>query len=82
MEPEMLKSQFGDFITFHGGLDTQHILPFGTVEEVRAEARRLIEILGNGGGYIFGPSQEFLPDISLENILAMYEVGREMRNTI
>jgi uroporphyrinogen decarboxylase len=77
MEPEMLKARFGDFITFHGGLDTQHVLPFGTVEEIRAEAKRLIEIFGRGGGYILAPSQEFLPDIPLENILAMYEVGRE-----
>jgi len=78
MEPEYLKAEFGDFITFHGGLDTQHTLPFGTVEEVRAEAKRLIEVFGTGGGYIFGPSQEFLPDIPLENIIAMYEVGREV----
>ncbi len=78
MEPEKLKAEFGGSITFHGGLDTQHILPFGTVEEVRAEARRLIDIFGRGGGYILAPSQEFLPDIPLENIIAMYEVGREM----
>jgi len=78
MEPEKLKADFGDFITFHGGLDTQHILPFGTVEEVRAEAKRLIEIFGRGGGFILAPSQEFLPDIPLENIIAMYEVGREI----
>lgn len=77
MDPDYLKSNFGDKITFHGGLDTQHILPFGTVQEVRDEAKRLIEIFGNGGGYILGPSQEFLPDISLDNIIAMYEVGRE-----
>lgn len=77
MEPEMLKAKFGDYITFHGGLDTQHLLPFGTVEEVRSETKRLIEIFGRGGGYILAPSQEFLPDIPLENILAMYEVGRE-----
>lgn len=75
MEPEKLKAEFGDSVTFHGGLDTQHILPFGTVEEVRAEAGRLIEIFGSGGGYILAPSQEFLPDIPLENILVMYEVG-------
>jgi uroporphyrinogen decarboxylase len=79
MEPEMLKANFGDHVTFHGGLDTQHILPFCTEQEVRAEAKRLIETFGRGGGYILGPSQEFLPDIPLENILAMYEVGREMR---
>jgi uroporphyrinogen decarboxylase len=77
MEPEMLKAKFGDYVTFHGGLDTQHVLPFGTVEEVRAEAKRLIEIFGRDGGYILAPSQEFLPDIPLDNILAMYEVGRE-----
>jgi len=73
MEPEMLKAKFGDFITFHGGIDTQHLLPFGSVEEVRKETKRLIEIFGTGGGYILCPSQEFLPDIPLENILAMYE---------
>jgi len=78
MEPEYLKANFGDHITFHGGLDTQHVLPFCTVEEVRAEAKRLIEIFAKGGGYILGPSQEFLPDIPLENIIAMYEVGKNM----
>jgi len=78
MEPEMLKADFGDYITFHGGLDTQYVLPFGTVEEVSAEAKRLVEIFGKGGGYIFGPSQEFLPDIPLENITAMYEIAREI----
>ena len=77
MEPELLKAEFGDSITFHGGLDTQQILPFGTVEEVRTEAEHLIQVFGRSGGYIFGPSQEFLPDIPLENILAMYEVGRQ-----
>lgn len=76
MEPEILKAQFGDAITFHGGVDTQRLLPFGTAEEVRAETKRLIEIFGCGGGYILAPSQEFLPDIPLENIIAMYEVGR------
>jgi uroporphyrinogen decarboxylase len=75
MQPESLKTDFGDAITFHGGVDTQHLLPFGTVEEVRAETERLIEIFGRGGGYILGPSQEFLPDIPLENIKAIYEVG-------
>ena len=80
MEPENLKSKFGEFVTFHGSLDTQHILPFGTVDEVCAEARKLIEIFGENGGFIFGPSQEFLPDIPLENIIAMYEIGREFRH--
>ena len=79
MEPEKLKSSFGDKVTFHGGCDTQHLLPFGTVEEVRTESKKLIEIFGKGGGYIFGPSQEFLPDIPLDNILAMYEVGRKSK---
>lgn len=75
MKPEELKGEFGDAITFHGGVDTQHLLPFGTVEEVRAETERLIQIFGRGGGYILAPSQEFLPDIPLENITAIYEVG-------
>jgi uroporphyrinogen decarboxylase len=72
MEPEGLKRDFGDKLTFHGGIDTQWLLPSGTAEEVEKEARHFIEVLGKGGGYILYPSQEFQPDVPIENIEAMY----------
>jgi uroporphyrinogen decarboxylase len=72
MEPEKLKKDFGDKITFHGGIDTQWILPYGSPEEVLKESKYYIDTLGKDGGYILYPSQEFQADIPIENIEALY----------
>jgi len=73
MDPEKLKAEFGDKLTYCGMIDTQRLLPYGTVEECRAVARHRIKIIGKGGGYIFCPSHALQIDIPLENILAIYE---------
>ncbi len=73
MQPERLKADFGDRLCFHGGIDMQRLLPFGTPQEVRAEVRRYCEILGRNGGYILAPAHLFQPDVSPENILAVYQ---------
>jgi uroporphyrinogen decarboxylase len=75
MEPERLKAEFGDRLTFYGGVDTQYILPNGTPDEVSAEVRRLIAILGQRGGYILSPAHVFQEDVPLENIAALYRAG-------
>ncbi|NLF40423.1 uroporphyrinogen-III decarboxylase-like protein [bacterium] len=56
-------------LSFHGGLSTQQTLPFGSVEDVRNETRRLIE-LGSEGGYILSPAHAVEGDVPLENMLA------------
>lgn len=60
-------------LAFHGGLSTQRTLPFGTVQDVRSEVRRLLE-LGRGGGYIFAPAHDVESDVPLENMLAAIEL--------
>lgn len=60
-------------LSFHGGLSTQQTLPFGTVDEVRDETRRLLD-LGRAGGYIFAPAHDVEGDVPLENIVAMLSV--------
>lgn len=72
MQPEALHEAFGGRLTFHGGIDMQHLLPNGTPEQVAAEARRYCEVLGQKGGYILGPAHLFQPDVPIENILALY----------
>jgi uroporphyrinogen decarboxylase len=73
MAPERLKADFGDRLTFHGGIDMQHLLPCASPKRVRAEVRRYCETLGRGGGYILGPAHLFQPDVPPENVLAVYE---------
>ncbi|HDP35884.1 MAG TPA: hypothetical protein ENN29_12340, partial [Candidatus Hydrogenedentes bacterium] len=54
MEPADLKARFGDRLSFWGGgIDAQHILPHGTPEQVREEARKNLEAFMPGGGYVF-----------------------------
>ncbi len=77
MEPESLKSNFGKGITFHGGIDTQWLLPNGSPEEVKKECRQYIETLSDSGGYIFTGSQHLQSDVPIDNILAMYEAAKE-----
>jgi uroporphyrinogen decarboxylase len=72
MEPEFLAKHFGGKIVFHGGIDTQQVLPTATPEKVADHAAYVTQTLGSKGGYIFAPSQLLGPDIPLENILAMY----------
>ena len=72
MQPESLKRDFGEQLSFHGGIDMQDLLPRGTPTEVAAEVRRYCEVLGADGGYILGPAHLFQPDVPPENILAVY----------
>jgi uroporphyrinogen decarboxylase len=70
-----LVRDFGSRLSFHGGVDTQRTLPFGTVADVRAEVRSYRDLTRARGGYILCGSQEFIGDIPLDNILAMYDVN-------
>jgi uroporphyrinogen decarboxylase len=72
MRPEGLKRDFGDQLSFHGGMDMQDLLPHATPAQVEAEAQRYCEVAGAGGGYILGPAHLFQPDVPPENILAVY----------
>ena len=79
MDIAELKASFGDRLTFWGGLSTQQTLPFGTPDQVRAEARKVRDRMRTGGGYIFSPAQSIQGDVPVENILALREVAREGR---
>lgn len=76
-EPEVLKKEYGKDITFSGGINSQHTLPYGTTEDVRAEVRERIQVLGKGGGYICGPDHSVLPDVPIENVLALIDEARK-----
>jgi uroporphyrinogen decarboxylase len=75
MEPERLKKEFGDRLTFHGAGETQNILPNGTPEEVRSNAKMLSRVLGKNGGYIMSSCHNMQADVPIENVLAFYEIN-------
>ncbi len=76
MDPESLTSGYGDRLIFHGGIDTQHVLPTATPEEAAAHAREMIAAFQDSGGYVFAPTQVFQADIPVENIVAVYDVAK------
>jgi len=78
MEPEGLKKDFGDALIFHGGVDNQQTIPFGTPEDVKKEVKWLLETLGGGGGYILAPCHNIQPVGPPENVVALYEAGFEL----
>jgi len=77
MDREGLKRDFGDRLVFHGAVDNQQTLPFGTVEDVRQEVLDNLRILGEGGGYILAPCHNIQAVGPPENVVAMYETGYE-----
>jgi uroporphyrinogen decarboxylase len=76
MDIARLKALYGDRITFWGGISTQRTLPYGTPDEVRADVRRTVELMGRGGGYITAPSQCLQDDVPLANIVALIDEAR------
>jgi len=75
MEREGLKRDFGDKLVFHGAVDNQQTLAFGTVDDVRQEVMDNLRILGAGGGYIIAPCHNIQAVSPPENVVAMYDTG-------
>ena len=73
----VLKKRFGDNIVFCGAIDTDQVLPLGSVEDVRQEVRRVMQILGPGGGCMIGAVHTVMNDVPPENILAMVDAVEE-----
>ena len=74
---EKMKTLYGDRLTFWGGVSTQRLLPFAAPEEVFDTTRRLMELLGKGGGYIAAPTHAVPYDVPCENFDAMLRAMKE-----
>ena len=79
MEPERLKTEFGDRMAFWGGINSQRILPLSPAAEVRAEAERCIDIFGKHGGYVLNSVHNIQFEVPPENVAAMFEAGTTHR---
>ncbi len=78
MDTKSFKKQWGNELTIWGGsCDTQHVLPYGTVQEVKDETKRRIDDLAPGGGFIFAPIHNIQNGVPPENIMAWWETLQE-----
>ncbi len=82
MSVDKLADDFGSQVAFHGGIDTQQLLPFGKPEEVKAAVKHCVETLGSNGRYVIAPSQEIMNDVPTANIKALIEGIHEYRKNI
>ena len=80
MTPAELKRQYGQHLTFFGGVNTQN-LPFATPQQVADEVNRCIDLLGEGGGYICGPDHHIKPDVPAANVVALFDTARTFAKT-
>ncbi|MBI2939269.1 MAG: hypothetical protein HYY04_02435 [Chloroflexi bacterium] len=78
MDPIRLKKEFGDRMVFWGGIDSQRVLPFGTVADVQREVARRIHELGPGGGYVVNAVHNIQPEVPPENVVTMFDYAREV----
>jgi uroporphyrinogen decarboxylase len=73
MDVHGLMKRYKGKLAFHGGLSTQQTLPYGTVDEVVAETKKLLKA-GCKGGYIFAPAHGVGGEVPVENISAIVEL--------
>ncbi len=72
-----LKEQYGEQISFHGGIDIQQVMRNASVTQLRDEVARRISDLGRSGGYFIAPCHNINIDIPTENVIAMFAAARE-----
>ncbi len=71
-----LKKKYGDKLLFVGGLDSREI-SFGTPESIRKHVRAQVRAMGKGGGYIPGPTHDFLTETPLDNCISMRDAVQQ-----
>jgi uroporphyrinogen decarboxylase len=78
MDPIFLKKEYGNDLIFFGGVSVQQLLPHARPDEIKTEVKRLVDILGKGGGYIIAPAHNIQNDTPVENVIAFYEAVLEL----
>ncbi len=80
MDPTDLKAKYGKDIVFWGGVDSQKVLPSGSVNEVEEEVRHLLREMAPGGGLVVCTVHNIQADVPEENVLALYDSVRKWGN--
>jgi len=76
MDVRYCKREFGNDISFWGGLGSQSTIPNGTPEDVRREVRDRLELFSDGG-YILAPAGSIPTETPVENVIAIIDEARK-----
>ncbi|GAA0181481.1 uroporphyrinogen decarboxylase family protein [Clostridium sediminicola] len=80
MDAATLKREFGKELTFWGaGVSTQTTLASGSIEDIKREAKEMMEIFAPGGGFIFSQIHNIQANTSPQKIMAIYETAKQYR---
>lgn len=80
MNPERLKSEFGkDLVFWGGGANMQDTVMNRSIEEIKDEVSRLIDIFSPGGGYVFNQVHNIQANVPPEKIMAIYDTALAKR---
>jgi len=78
MDPVRLKKTYGERVCFWGGgVENQGVLPFGTPEEVAAQAAERVEIFKTAGGFVFNTIHNIQQNTPAGNIVAAFDTAYE-----
>jgi uroporphyrinogen decarboxylase len=78
MDAQDLKDRFGkDIVFWGGGCDSQHVLPFASGDEVKADVKKYVEIFKPGGGYVFNNVHNIQSGVPAENMVALFDSAYE-----
>ncbi len=77
MNLAMIKKEYGEQVTFLGGIDISHALQ-GSEENVTQEVKTRLQELAEGGGYILAPSNHLQADIPPQNVLRLFQTAQEL----
>lgn len=81
MDLVKLKNEFGkDLCFWGGGIDTQQVLPYASIVNIKEEVRRNMDIMASGGGYIFALTHNIQPDVPPENLDEAYKAALKHRD--
>lgn len=71
-----MKARSGDPLILFGSVSTAWVLPRGTPDDVRREVERCLNARWDTGGLLLAPTSSIGPEVTPENVLAMYEHAR------
>lgn len=58
-----------------GGVDTQHTLPLGSVDDVKEEVQKIVKVMKEDSGYVFNGIHNLLAETEPQKIIAMYKTA-------